>query len=372
MATYAECSVIAKIEILIGPSFLLNDLNVKQHILFFDGERGVEIREESLGPPAEDEIQVRTITSAISAGTERMAFEGRLPSTMLEDATLEAVGRASYPMPYGYACVGEVAHIGSSVPEAWMGERVFAFHPHADRFNIPVADAVRLSGDVHTDDAAFIPNVETSVSLLMDAKPVIGESICIYGCGVVGALCGKLLASYPLADLVGIDPDDSRRSHVESYCGIDTIEPLDAQQAFTGKSNANGSEAEGTDAVHGPDLILELSGNPDALNEAITLAGYGSRILVGSWYGTQSARLDLGTTFHRSHVRIRSSQVSTIDPGHRGRWTHQRRMNVVLGQLESLQPSQLVTSRRPFTEATEVYRELSDHPTRHMQILFTY
>ncbi|MEZ4683983.1 MAG: hypothetical protein R2932_58215 [Caldilineaceae bacterium] len=37
------------------------------------------------------------------------------------------------------------------------------------------------------------------------------------------------------------------------------------------------------------DLVFELTGNPDALNDAIALAGYNGRVLIGSWYG-QSCR----------------------------------------------------------------------------------
>ena len=351
---------------------------MNRRILYFDGDRGVTIRQEPLHPPANGEIQVRTITSAISAGTERMVFEGRIPSTMLDDATLDAVGDTSYPMPYGYACVGEVTQVGTSVPETWKGERIFAFHPHADRFNVAYTDAVRLPSRVSLEDAALIPNTETAVSLVMDSKPVIGETICLFGCGIVGALCGRLLSQFPGTHMIAIDPDDGRRAQVESYCDVKTATPYDARAEVLQSQSGVAYESEdhqaigGVDSIDGADLILEVSGNPEALNQAIQLAGYGSRIVVGSWYGTRPAELDLGAAFHRSHVHIRSSQVSTIDPDHRPRWSHPRRMNLVLKLIEDLQPAQLVTSRRPFTEAAEVYQEISDHPTGHMQILFTY
>jgi len=351
---------------------------VNRRILYFDGDRGVTIRQEILDPPADGEIQVRTITSAISAGTERMMFEGRIPSTMLEDATLDAVGDTSYPMPYGYACVGEVTQVGKSVAETWKGERVFAFHPHADRFNVAYTDAVRLPLRVSSEDAALIPNIETAASLVMDAKPVIGESICLFGCGTVGALCGRLLSQFPGIHIIAIDPDAGRRAQVESYCGVKTATPAGARSAGLEGHNGIAYESDNDQATHRidgideADLILEVSGNPEALSQAIQLAGYGSRIIVGSWYGTRPAELALGAAFHRSHVRIRSSQVSTIDPDHRGRWSHPRRMNLVLNLIEDLQPAQLVTSRRSFTDAAEVYQELSDNPTGQMQILFTY
>jgi hypothetical protein len=68
------------------------------------------------------------------------------------------------------------------------------------------------------------------------------------------------------------------------------------------------------------DLAIELSGAPEALDTAIALTGFAGRIVIGSWYGQKRAALDLGGRFHRSRIRLVSSQVSTIDPALSGRW----------------------------------------------------
>jgi threonine dehydrogenase-like Zn-dependent dehydrogenase len=45
------------------------------------------------------------------------------------------------------------------------------------------------------------------------------------------------------------------------------------------------------------DLIYEVSGNPDALNVALALAGYHTRLVIGSWYGTKSTAIEFGGLF---------------------------------------------------------------------------
>ena len=64
----------------------------------------------------------------------------------------------------------------------------------------------------------------------------------------------------------------------------------------------------------GADLTYELSGAPAALDQAIRITGFSGRVVIGSWYGTKRASLDLGGRFHRSRIRLISSQVSSLSP----------------------------------------------------------
>jgi threonine dehydrogenase-like Zn-dependent dehydrogenase len=94
--------------------------------------------------------------------------------------------------------------------------------------------------------------------------------------------------------------------------------------------------------------------------------------VVGSWYGTRRASLDLGGDFHRDHVSIESSQVSTLAPDSRGRWTKDRRMGTALERLRDLETGSLISHRVPFEDAPEAYRLLDEHPEDALQVLLTY
>jgi threonine dehydrogenase-like Zn-dependent dehydrogenase len=122
----------------------------------------------------------------------------------------------------------------------------------------------------------------------------------------------------------------------------------------------------------GADLTYELSGNPLALDQAIAVTGFNGRVVIGSWYGQKHADLNLGGRFHRSRIRLISSQVSTIAPEWSGRWTKSRRLHVAWEMLQHVRPAHLITHRFPLAQASQAYALLDQHPEEAIQVLFTY
>jgi threonine dehydrogenase-like Zn-dependent dehydrogenase len=193
----------------------------------------------------------------------------------------------------------------------------------------------------------------------MDGRPVIGEQVYVFGQGVIGILTARLLAEHPLREIISVEPLESRRSLSASF-GIETV------------GTAEDLEEANSDPDPGrADLVYELSGNPSVLNDAIQRTAYDGRIVIGSWYGTKSAPLDLGGHFHRSRMDIISSQVSTIDPSYRGRWTKERRMNVVLDLLGDLSPGKTISKQFGVEQAPTVYEKLLTNPSL-LQPVFVY
>ena len=162
--------------------------------------------------------------------------------------------------------------------------------------------------------------------------------------------------------LLVVDPLASRRERARQMGADATVSPNELPVD-------RWSDALGAD---GADLVYELSGQPAALDDALALAGYDSRVVVGSWYGTKPAELDLGGDFHRDRVSIESSQVSTLAPELRGRWTFDRRTDAALENLATLPVQSLVTHRIPFEDAPEAYRLVDDRPEDALQVLLTY
>lgn len=103
--------------------------------LWFTAPQQVELREQALAPPQAGEVLVQTECSAPSAGTELLVYRGQLPGGMALDASIASLQAApSYPLHYGYACVGRIRQVGPGVAAERVGERVFAFEPHASHF----------------------------------------------------------------------------------------------------------------------------------------------------------------------------------------------------------------------------------------------
>ncbi|MDO8271687.1 MAG: hypothetical protein Q7U82_07165, partial [Gammaproteobacteria bacterium] len=57
--------------------------------LWFTKPFAVEVREQSLPMPAAGELLVKTLCSAISAGTEMLVYRGQIPGAMTLDANLD-------------------------------------------------------------------------------------------------------------------------------------------------------------------------------------------------------------------------------------------------------------------------------------------
>jgi 2-desacetyl-2-hydroxyethyl bacteriochlorophyllide A dehydrogenase len=342
--------------------------SVKRLCLYFTAPYQVSVREEGLPTLAADQVVVETQVSAISPGTELLIYRGQAPTDIPLDETIaELAGGFDYPLKYGYAAVGRVIALGTEVAPEWYDRLVFAFQPHASYFLVSAADLIPLPPEVSAEEAAFLPNMETAVNFVMDGQPLIGEHVAVFGQGVVGLLTTALLAQFPLARLVTLDRYPRRREKSVQLGAHASLDPaaLDAPvQLFSLSQTA--------EAYAGADLTYELSGSPGALDQAIAATGFNGRVVIGSWYGRKRAELDLGGRFHRSRMRLISSQVSSIAPEWRGRWTQSRRLNVAWQMLRRVRPAELITHRYPITQAAQAYALLDRRPEEAIQVMLTY
>ncbi|MGA9399301.1 zinc-binding dehydrogenase [Haladaptatus sp.] len=337
-------------------------------VVYFTGPRELDVRTEGVSEPGPRETLVRTTVSAISPGTELLVYRGDAPTDMAADANIDALpGTLDFPLNYGYATAGTVVAVGREVSDDLLGESVFAFQPHASHFLASPDDLLRIPDGCSPEEAVFLPNVETAVNLVLDGAPRIGEQAVVFGQGLIGLLTTGLLSTTPLADLVTLDCYPSRRELAREMganrCLDATVEDaVETVESVLSRPNT----------PDGADVTFELSGDPDALNDAISVTGFDGRVLVGSWYGEKRADLYLGGSFHRSRIDVSSTQVSTLAPELRGRWSTERRLAVAWRRLADLDVGCLVTHRFPVEDADEGYRLLDEHPEEALAVLLTY
>lgn len=336
---------------------------MSRRTLYFTAPGTVAVRRSSVPDPDPGTVRVETAVSAISAGTERLLYRDVAPPGLTADETIDALeGDLSYPIAYGYAATGRVTAVGEDVDDGWLGRRVFAYNPHQSHFLAEPADLLSIPEGVSMREAALFANAETAVTFVLDGDPTLGERVAVLGQGVVGLLTTALLAASPLETLVTFDRYERRRETARSLGADRSLDPDDdpVDDAF---ERVAGSRA---------DLTYEISGNPDALDDAIATTGYDGRVIVGSWYGTKESTLALGGRFHRDRIAVRSSQVSTLEPAHRGRWSRTRRHEVAWDWLERLDLASLLTHEFPIEEADAAYRLLEERPEESLQVLLTY
>ena len=335
---------------------------MRANALFHVAERRVECREVALAAPDTGEVLIKSRCSAISSGTEAMIFSGAFPQDTPLDASIESLkGGFAYPFSYGYALVGEVSATGPGVDQALIGKTLFAFHPHQDWAVVPLDACLRIPDGVPPEAALFLPQLETALGLVMDGAPLIGERVLVFGQGVVGMLTAALLAEFPLARLVAVEPLAWRRELARQWGIAETVDSADAGewQALLA-------------SLDGADLVFELSGDMAALNQGIEAAGFDGRIVVGSWYGAKSQPLDLGGRFHRNRLRLVSSQVSTLKPALTGRWDKARRIDLAWRMVEKLQPQRLISQSFSLAQCGQAFESVCARRDGVMQVIFQY
>jgi threonine dehydrogenase-like Zn-dependent dehydrogenase len=274
-------------------------------------------------------------------------FDPSLASSSASAAT-GAGTRSTYPTRYGYAWVGEVVACGKDA-RLREGTRVFALAPHGSA-HVLEGDAVRaLPEDFSATRAVLAANLETAVTCAWDANVSLGDDVVVLGGGVVGILSAWLLAQSG-ATVTLVERSEKRRAAARALVRSAMIES---------DATPDGSA----------DVVIEATGHPSTLDSAVAWARPEARIVVASFYGTRRAPIDLGDAFHRRRLELRASQVSSIPPRLRERWSPARRWQLVLSLLHERALDALIAEPTPFESAADLYASLdadADVPPAHV------
>lgn len=328
--------------------------------LWFTAPRTATLREETVPLPGPGEVRVESIASAVSAGTEMLVYRGEVPEDLpLDLPTLE--GSYAFPIKYGYATVGRVLDTGPDVENLSIGDAVFIHHPHQEIFVVHARMPVRLPDGLDPVHGVFTANLETALNVAHDTPVRIGETVLVFGQGVVGLLVARLLKLAGAEPVLVVDPLERRRKLALAAGADDAFEPEGLNERVMEITGGRGA-----------DVAVETSGSGAALQDAIDAVATEGTVVVASWYGTKPVTLALGGRFHRGRVRLRSSQVGRLNPGLSPRWDRTRRMETVLGLLKRLELGDLISHRIPFEKAPEAYRLLDERPGDAVQVVFTY
>jgi threonine dehydrogenase-like Zn-dependent dehydrogenase len=317
--------------------------------LYFLGPGKVELRDEAVCE-IPGQVLIRSGLIGISHGTEMLAFRGELPRGMEADATLGSLDcTLDYPLKYGYINTGVAAD----------GRRVFAFFPHQDVFCAPEAEIVELPAGLDFEDAVFLASMETALGVVHDAALRFGEDVLVVGQGVVGLLAAEILLRSGAGRVITVERHALRREASRAL----------GCTALSSEDPALPDRILGLTGGRGVDLAIEVAGSAAGFQLALDSLAFEGTLVAASWHGSTPVSLELGAAFHRRRLRIRSSQVSRLDPTLEGRWSKRRRLGVALGLLETLRPSRYITHRIPLEAAQEAFDLLSERAGETIQVV---
>jgi 2-desacetyl-2-hydroxyethyl bacteriochlorophyllide A dehydrogenase len=329
--------------------------------VWFPAAGVAEIRSEPPQPLGPTDARVSAVVSGVSAGSELLVYRGLAPHDLPPDLPTVG-GDFRLPIKFGYASVGRVAEVGAAAEGLVVGDLVFVHHPHQTEYVVPADFPVRLPNDLPVDRGVFTANLETAVTVVLDAHHRLEEAVLVTGQGVVGLLITMLLRRAGAGPVIAIDLHERRRRAAMRVGAHQALAPGDGLVPHVLELTGG----------RGVDVAIEASGSPAALQACVDVAAFGGTVVVASWYGTREVGLALGAAFHRRRLRLVSSQVSTLDGALSPRWSRERRTNVVRDLLLQLPLDDLISHRFPFPEAASAYELLDTNPEECLQVVLDY
>jgi threonine dehydrogenase-like Zn-dependent dehydrogenase len=231
---------------------------------------------------------------------------------------------------------------------------------HQDLFSLPPGQLIELPDGLDDKDAVFLAHMETAVSILHDASPLIGETALVLGQGTIGLLVSELLVRSGVR-VISVEPSKIRRQASERI-GCTCLSPLNDQVV---------EEVLGLTKGRGADLAINVTGSDRALQTGIDSLGMEARLVETSWYGARDARLALGLSFHRRRLKLISSQVSTLSSSLSARWDKARRIDMVIDLLDEIGPSRYISRSFPLDDAARAYELIDRDPKKVIQVVLT-
>jgi predicted dehydrogenase len=328
-------------------------------------------------------LLIRTRSSLVSAGTERMLLEfGR--AGFLEKArqqpdkvrqvidklrtdgigpTMRSVqAKLDKPIPLGYSNAGVVVEVGAGVLRFRVGDRVVSNGPHAEYVCVPENLCAVIPAAVTDEAACFTVVSAIALQGIRLVQPTLGETVVVTGLGLIGLLAVQLLRANG-CQVLGIDPDPGRAALARGF-GAETCvlsageDPLEVARRVSG--------GRGVDAV----IITASTKSNEPVHQAAQMCRQRGRIVLVGVIGLELSRADF-------YAKELSFQVSCsygpgrYDPAYEEqgqdyplgfvRWTEQRNFEAVLELLAAarLDVATLISHRIPIAEAARGYEQLS-------------
>lgn len=347
-------------------------------------------------------ILVRTLYSAISAGTEKTKIDTAkmslwqkaksrpdLVRKVIDKAkkdgifsTLKMVqNKLDEPVPMGYSLVGKVEEVGEWVEGIQVGDTVACagagFANHAEYNVVPHRLAVRVPPDTPIDEAAFTTIGSIALQGIRQMAPQMGERVVVIGLGLLGQITSLLLKANGCF-VFGIEKDPWKLEQVQKQ-GIVSDATL-AGDSGLAERIGNWTRNRGADAV----ILTASTSSNEPIEQAGLFCREKGRVVIVGAVGTQFSRE------HYYHKEIEIRMARSYGPGRYDpfyetlgldyppgyvRFTEQRNMEAFLDLLASrcINLTPLITHRFSLSEATQAFELLKDEKNNHyLGILLDY
>lgn len=318
-----------------------------------------ETKEYNLQSIPSDGVFIRTEYSLISPGTELAFYTG----THI-DLNNPKNKWAKLPFYPGYASVGEVTAVGSSIQHVNPGQKVMALGHHATYDVIPYSEEslIAVPDNIDLKLALFARLAEISSTALIHSRVQPGQSVVVIGMGLIGNLAAQLYALQG-ARVFGVDIDEQRLHIARETNGLTTILSKEGEDLPGKVMEKNGG--------HAPDVVVEATGNPALCNVALDLVReHGQVILLGSPRG--SAEINIYRNIHSKGVSLIGAHgnIKGMDGLPTSAVLLRYVMDLIANRQLVIEP--LISHILPYDEAPHAYDMLYQHKDHALGIILDW
>ena len=316
-----------------------------------------EVEEFEVPPPLPGTVLLGTEYSVLSAGTEKAWLLAR-PNTS-----------DRFPQYPGYSAAGRVLAVGPDVKELRPGDRVVAYHSaHATHTVKQVRDLVRIDDEnTRAEEAAFTIIAAMSLQGVRKARIELGESVLVMGQGLLGLFATQLARLDGGLPVVALDLSSERQKLALELGADHAFSPLDADfparlRALTGGRGAN--------------AIIEVTGSPAAMNQALDCAAPQGRIVALGCSREITRGIDFYQQIHKPGVAIIGAH-NFVRPQHDsspGHWTMRDDLRALLAMLAAgrLRVGPMISEIVSPDQAPAVYQRLAETPCPPLGTVFAW
>ncbi len=268
---------------------------MKAKAIVFRGVREIELCEVSLKPLSSTDVLVETYWSSISTGTEKMAYNGLIPSWPF-----------IFPFIPGYESVGKIIQAGNHVNQSLIGkfayvagsfgyEGVNAAFGGASEYIVCPVESITVLDNIDNPKCGIALPLGATALHIVDLAQVKNKKVLVLGQGAVGILATEL-AKHMGAKLVAATDTQKNRLN---YSSADL------------RVNAETDDVSAALAGHEFDVLIDSTGIMSAIDTGLRFLKFHGVVLFGGYY--QRINIDYSQAFQKELSFIAAKQWAKGD-----------------------------------------------------------
>ena len=331
-------------------------------------------------------VLVRTVSSLISAGTERAAVElvskglvqearerpdlvkaviAKVKSEGLRNTFASVRDKMAASQSLGYSASGIVCEVAHDVTEFQIGDRVacagLGFASHAEVLSVPQNLCVHLPDDVPFDSGAFGTLGAIALQGVRLAEPTLGESVVVIGLGLLGQLVVQLLKANGCR-VLGLDlAEDKVQLAHELGADAAALASEDSEQLVDRWTRGRGADAVLITAASESSGPVEMAAKISRLKGRVVVVGMTGLNIPRHPFYMRELKLIISMSYGPGRYDRDYEELGHDYPFAYVRWTEKRNIEAFLDLIDQgrLSVDRLITHRFKIDEAERAYQLIS-------------